>query len=191
MVCLRGTKASSENPKVNNPFTYASKAGARQSRRLKQMKELGERRRLTISKSTTVKEMKVMVSYFLLVWHSLPYSNHNQLQDEWNIPTICQRLFYHDQELKDNTATVESLQIYANDVLDLQEENEVIDIDSDTEERKPRDEGRGFGGTLLGGTPDRIGVSTPPSRVEKPCSACTFSNDPDAVNCTICDTAFT
>jgi hypothetical protein len=27
------------------------------------MKELGERRRLTVSKSTTVKEIKVMVSY--------------------------------------------------------------------------------------------------------------------------------
>lgn len=87
-----------------------------------------------------------------------------------------------------------SLQIYANDVLDLQQENEVIEINSDIEEKKPRDEGRGFGGTLLGGTPDRtqgLDDHAPPSRVEKSCAACTFSNDPDAFSCTICDTAFT
>jgi hypothetical protein len=105
-----------------------------------------------------------------------------------SIPTICQKLSHQGRELEDNSATVGSLQIYANDVLDLQEENEVIEIDPDADETKPKDEGRGFGGTLLGGIPYQ--VYTPPKRVEKSCSACTFSNDPDAISCMICDTSF-
>ncbi|KAG5354039.1 hypothetical protein C0989_009736 [Termitomyces sp. Mn162] len=108
-----------------------SVSGARQSRRLRQIRELGEKRRLIISKFTTVKEIKVMV------------------QEELDIPTICQRIFHHGKELNDNAATMESLEIFADDILDLRRENEAVELDSDSEV-EPRDEGRGFDGTLLG-----------------------------------------
>ncbi|KAF8077825.1 hypothetical protein FPV67DRAFT_1557276 [Lyophyllum atratum] len=140
-----GTKPKHEKDSKKSLITY-SKTGPRQSRRLRQLKEHGEKRRLTISKSTTVKEIKVMV------------------QEELNIPTICQRL----------SMTVNS--------------------DSD-EEMQPRDEERGFGGTLLGGSGyvDRLPSSPPPASSvgKKSCSACTFANDGDANTCTICDTLFT
>ncbi|RDB21476.1 Ubiquitin carboxyl-terminal hydrolase 48 [Hypsizygus marmoreus] len=172
---LAGQPKKEKESKTTSLLTYST-SGARQSKRLRQIKELGEKRRLTISKSTTVKQIKIMV------------------QDELSIPTICQRLFYQGNELDDNEATVASLNIFANDVLDLKRENEVVEIDTDTEDQRPRDEGRGFGGTLLGGGfLDRFSSSPPPSSEtpgQKPCPACTFSNEEDAVNCTICDTLF-
>lgn len=168
------------NPKQNKDtkktsVTY-SKTGSRQSRRLREMKEHGEKRRLTISKSTTMKEIKVM------------------LQEQLSIPTICQRLFHHGKELDDNAATVGSLEIYAHDILDLRQENEVHELGSDSDEKRPRDEERGFGGTLLGGFTSVERISSPPQltfNMEKPCSACTFSNSADALSCIMCDTLFT
>jgi len=77
--------------------------------------------------------------------------------------------------------------------LDLLEENEVITISSDTEDIRLRDEERGFGGTLLGSVVDQpqdINQHMRPVSNEKACSACTFSNDIHALNCTICDTSF-
>ncbi|KAI6045712.1 hypothetical protein EDC04DRAFT_2877115 [Pisolithus marmoratus] len=59
----------------------------------------GENARLTVSKSTTVKDIKIMI------------------QDVLKIPTICQRLFYKKEELEDNSTTVESLGILMNDTL--------------------------------------------------------------------------
>ncbi|KAF5380840.1 hypothetical protein D9615_004069 [Tricholomella constricta] len=171
-------KLKPENDSKKGLQTY-SKAGARQSKRLRQIKELGEKRRLTISKSTTVKEIKVMI------------------QEELNIPTICQRLFHHEKELEDNAATVESLAIFAHDILDLKQESEVLELDddSDTKEKRPRVEERGFGGTLLGGSRGVYRIPSSPTAAsdgkEKSCSACTFSNDADALSCTICDTLFT
>jgi len=136
-----------------------------------------------VKKSTTVKEMKIMV------------------HEEFFIPIILQRFFYQGQELEDNSATVASLQILANDVIDLREAEEVIDIDSDSDTRpinkKRREEGQGFGGTLLGATESSWSSSpeqtpAPPfgSGSEKPCLACTFSNTSDAATCQICDTIF-
>ena len=116
-----------------------------------------------------------------------------QLQLELNIPTICQRLFYQGQELHDNAATVLSLNIAANDLLELRKENESLESESDSGERTPKDEGRGFGGTLLAGgarpssSPDKDIQRAPE---EKSCSACTFANQPSALSCTICDTLF-
>ncbi|KAG5724013.1 Ubiquitin carboxyl-terminal hydrolase 48 [Termitomyces sp. T112] len=152
-----------------------SVSGARQSRRLRQIRELGEKRRLIISKFTTVKEIKVMV------------------QEELDIPTICQRLFHHGKELNDNAATMKSLEIFADDILDLRRENEAVELDSDSEV-EPRDEGRGFDGTLLGssGSVDQTTTLLPSdSNEQKSCSACTFSNQIGALSCTICDTIFT
>jgi len=135
------------------------------------------KKKLVVTKSMTVKEIKV------------------QLQKELNIPTICQRLFYGGHELDDNTATVASLQIYANDVIDLKEENEVHEI-SDSEEvpkSKRRDEG-GFGGTLLGRTEGRSSSPPKPAPLppptEKACRTCTFSNPVDLLACGVCDTLF-
>ncbi|KAG7447960.1 cysteine proteinase [Guyanagaster necrorhizus] len=158
-------------------------SGARQSKRLRQVKEHGERRKVTISKSTTVKDIKVM------------------LQKIFNILPICQRIFYHGQELEDNTATAASLNIFANDILELREQNELYELSSDGDEvpskRPRREEGSGFGGTLLGGSNNlstsRERSETPPksSGVEqKSCGMCTLLNDSGALTCTMCDTPF-
>ncbi|GLB34824.1 putative cysteine proteinase [Lyophyllum shimeji] len=138
-----GTEAKEKDSK-KILITY-SKTGPRQSRRLREIKEHGAKRRLTISKSSTVKEIKVMV------------------QEQLSIPTICQRLFHHGKELTDNAATVEDLQILAHDILDLQQENEVHELGTDSdEERRPREEERGFGGTVLGGSRSERQASSPP-----------------------------
>lgn len=91
-------------------------------------------------------------------------------------------------------ATVESLEIYADDLLDLRWENEVIDLNSDSEvSRQPLVEGRGFHGTLLGSSRP-VDQPTTLSRLdgseEKSCNACTFPNKISALSCTICDTTF-
>jgi len=116
------------------------------------------------------------------------------LQDKLNIPTICQRLFHRGCELTDNAATTASLDFYANDVVDVRQENEIVESDSDSGETRTRDEGRGFGGTLLVGGSDQASSNpdkvTPPFPAEKSCSACTFSNGLDAVKCLMCETLF-
>jgi hypothetical protein len=98
---------------------------------------------------------------------------------------------------------VATLQLVANDVIDLREVEEVIDLDDSDSDSKPvnkkrREEGRGFGGTLLGGrdssswssSPEQTPLPPVASGSEKPCLACTFSNTFDAVACQICDTFF-
>jgi hypothetical protein len=180
--------------------TSRKATGSRHSKRLRQVKEHGERRRLTVSKITTVKEIKVTVSH---VCNKELTSEPSiaQLQDELNIPTICQRLFYHGQELDDSSASVGSIGILANDILDLREESEDNDhLNSDTDvshvKKKRRQEERGFSGTLLGGSKsdeghdDGGGLSTTDPTDEKICSACTFANPPDVTSCGVCDTSF-
>jgi ubiquitin carboxyl-terminal hydrolase 48 len=96
---------------------------------------------------------------------------------------------------------VATLQLLANDVIDLREDEEVIEIDSDSDSKpiskRRREEGQGFGGTLLGTTdsswsssPEQTPVPAVGSGSEKACLACTFSNTFDAVACQICDTIF-
>ncbi|OBZ75519.1 Ubiquitin carboxyl-terminal hydrolase 48 [Grifola frondosa] len=159
-------------------LTYGSRkaGGLRKSHRIRQVKEPGKRRRVTITKAMTVKELKVM------------------LQDDLDIPVISQRLFYKGHELDDSSATLLSLGILSNDLLDLREESEDVNLlsDSDTEnpKSKGRREGQGFGGTLLGGSDSQRSSSHPASPTSKPCSACTFENVVDASSCTICDTPF-
>ena len=86
-------------------------------------------------------------------------------------------------------------------MIDLREVEEVIEIDSDSDSKpiikRRREEGQGFGGTLLGATdsswsssPEQTPVPPIGSGREKPCLACTFSNTFDAVACQICDTIF-
>lgn len=127
-----------------------------------------------------------------------------QISELFEIPTICQKLFLRGTELEDNEATAESLDILAHDVLELHQITEEIDIDgvsdSETGRRKPRDEGRGFSGTVLGGAGWTTDSSMSSSRAgspdaimlvdEKSCKACTFRNTSDAVFCAICDTVF-
>lgn len=131
-----------------------------------------------------------------------------QIQESFNIPTICQRLFFRGQELENNDVTLEDLQIFANDIMDLREESEVHEIDSDFEERpvkkQRREAERGFEGTVLSGginesdlgknlclnsTDDPSGDL---SQVldEKTCAVCTLLNALDAAACKICDTPF-
>ncbi|KAJ7172277.1 hypothetical protein C8R46DRAFT_1175273 [Mycena filopes] len=171
----RGSEDSeSSKHKRSEPVTY----GSRQSKRLRQGREAVVTRKLTLTKSMTVKDIKV------------------DIQKELNIPTICQRLFYGSDELEDNTATVASLQILANSIIDLKEENEVHEI-SDSEDvprkKKRRDEGGGFGGTRLGrsSSPPKPVPPSPPTvpeapPTEKACSACTFSNPVDELECGMC-----
>ena len=124
------------------------------------------------------------------------------MQEELSIPTICQRLFYQGRELTVNSASVATLGILANDVLDLREEQENEDLlDTDTEAPKQRREtdGGGFGGTLLArgwtseSMPDdtmseRTATSSPaPMDMSKPCSMCTFENVSMATICEMCE----
>ena len=124
-----------------------------------------------------------------------------QVNEEFLIPTICQRFFYHGQELEDSSATVATLKLLANDVIDLREAEEAIEIDSDSDSKpsnkRRREEGQGFGGTLLGTTdsswsssPEQTPATPSGPASEKPCLACTFSNTFDAVACQVCDTIF-
>lgn len=125
-----------------------------------------------------------------------------QLQEELSIPTVYQRLFYGGQELQDNTVTAAALGILADDVLDMREETEGgsdADDHSAPAKKKPREEGRGFGGTLLGGSSQpgsRSSVEAADVEIDsnfllstlKSCSACTFANMADASHCEMCDT---
>jgi hypothetical protein len=116
------------------------------------------------------------------------------VQEEFAVPPICQRLFLRGQELEDNNATVESLQIFANDTVDLRETEEVVDLTSDGDEppsRKKKKEGNGFSGTLLGSA-DVPWSSSPEQTPElkKECSACTFSNPSETLSCQMCYTRF-
>lgn len=54
IIRLHGVK---QDPNTLKPNTYSSKSGVRRSSRLRETKE----RRLTISKSTTIRDVKVMV----------------------------------------------------------------------------------------------------------------------------------
>lgn len=168
------------NPKEQSETTTKSKLlkparqNFRQSRRLRRMKQHGVRRRMTVSKDTTIKDIKI------------------KIQEEWNISTICQRLIHHGTELQNNAATVASLEIGANDLIELHEVNEVHDLDSDTDDTSGnRNEGAGFSGTILCGVSDRT-TTTIPSSPNNPayraCPSCTLHNSPEATACTICDT---
>jgi ubiquitin carboxyl-terminal hydrolase 48 len=117
------------------------------------------------------------------------------VQEEFSLPTICQRLFLRGDELEDDSATVEYLKIFANDTLDLRVSEEVVDLTSDGDEpsRKKKREGNGFSGTLLGNAevPWSSPAHTPyRSELEKQCFTCTFSNPSDVLSCQICDTQF-
>ena len=100
-------------------------------------------------------------------------------------------------ELDDSSATVRSLGILANDCLDLREETEDENkLHSAAYERsRQREEGNGFGGTLLGGNaPSRelsamqIGadVRALDDAAGKDCSACTYRNLRTAETCEMC-----
>ncbi|KAI0664864.1 cysteine proteinase [Cubamyces menziesii] len=163
--------------------TYSKRQneGHRKSKRIRQVKEYGKRRKITITKAMSVKELKIM------------------LNDELGIPVISQRLFYRGQELDDSSATMLSLGILSNDTLDLKEENEDIDLLSDTDveidgPRKKRVEGQAFGGTLLLGGGSSFGPSVPPSSSPDTggpvaCPACTYENTPGDVACAMCETS--
>lgn len=143
-------------------------------------------------------------------------NRHEQLQDDMDIPTICQRLFYQGHELLDNQATVATLGVLSNDIFDLREVKEDEDLlnDSDTDRpptKRRREEGRAFGGTLLAGdfSSDREvpedtatdlgserGSSAGPQDQHDSstggggiaCSACTYVNPAEVGACEMCET---
>ncbi|KAI9064377.1 cysteine proteinase [Trametes sanguinea] len=166
-------------------YSKSQNEGLRKSKRIRQVREYGKRRKITITKAMSVKDLKVM------------------LNDELGIPVISQRLFYRGQELDDSSATMVSLGVLSNDILDLKEENEDINLLSDTDvevdnsstgARKKRVEGQAFGGTLLGGGSSFGNSSAPPPSSSPPaiqtvaCPACTYENTPGEVACAMCDT---
>ena len=111
---------------------------------------------------------------------------------------ISQRLFYRGHELNDSSATMLSLGVLSNDLLDLKEESEDITIltesddeaSSGTNGKKKRLEGQAFGGTLLGG----LSFSSVPSSSQSlapesiACPACTYENGAADVACAMCET---
>ena len=124
-----------------------------------------------------------------------------KIQEELDIPTISQRLYYHGKELDDNSATLGSLGVLSHDTMDLKEESEDIDLLASGSEDEPvrkssRKEERGFGGTLLGYSSSSSPARTPSlpaddfrsSSVGLSCPACTFDNVPAALSCAMCET---
>ncbi|KAI0831247.1 cysteine proteinase [Trametes gibbosa] len=166
-------------------LTYSKKKseGYRKSKRIRQVRAYGKRRKITITKAMTVKDLKVMLS------------------DELGVPVMSQRLFHRGQELDDSSATMFSLGILSNDVLDLKEESENIDLLSDTDievdvptsggPKRKRAEGQAFGGTLLGGGSsfNSVPPSSSPSAADPvACPACTYENAPADAACLMCET---
>ncbi|KAH9993782.1 cysteine proteinase [Russula vinacea] len=166
-------------------LTYRSRNGEpqRQSKRIRTVKR--RVRPIGISKQMSVKDIKLL------------------LQEELDIPTICQRLFYQGCELTDSSASVAALSILANDVLDLREEQEneeLLETDTEMPPQRRETDGGGFGGTLLarGWTSeslpddtmsDRTATSSPaPMDATKPCPKCTFDNASSAAACEMCAT---
>jgi hypothetical protein len=49
---------------VDNQIPVGKSTGVRQSKRLRQVKQGGQRRKLTVAKQTTVKEIKINVSRY-------------------------------------------------------------------------------------------------------------------------------
>ncbi|EKM55145.1 uncharacterized protein PHACADRAFT_94093 [Phanerochaete carnosa HHB-10118-sp] len=162
--------------------TYGSKkiGNLRQSKRIRQTRELGRRRKLIITPDMTVKDLKI------------------QIQAELEIPTISQCLYYHGNELENSAMTLGSLGVLSNDTMDLREESEDIDLlgsGSDAEPTTRKKEGRGFGGTLLGYSSSSSPPHTPsqhadelPSNTTISCPACTYDNAADAFACLMCET---
>ncbi|KAJ3732305.1 cysteine proteinase [Lentinula guzmanii] len=132
-VRLHGKHTSHESGEPSHTQKTYGKNSARQSKRLRQTREHGGKKRIPITKLMSVKDLKIA------------------LHEKFEIPTICQRLMLHGQELLDNEATIESLHVLANDTFDLYEESETLEI-SDTYDDviSKNEEGQGFGGTLLG-----------------------------------------
>ncbi|KAI0688254.1 cysteine proteinase [Cytidiella melzeri] len=165
-------------------ITYGSrKTGpVRQSRRIRQVKESCRKRKVTVTRTMSVKDLKV------------------QIQEELDIPTISQRLYYQGVELEDNKATIGALGVLSNDTLDLREQLEDADLFGSNTEAEPRrrEEGQGFGGTLLGNggrtssTPhsSQHEEDLDPDPSGRPCPMCTFENATDAVACLMCETMF-
>lgn len=96
-----------------------------------------------------------------------------------------------------------ALSILANDVLDLREEQEneeLLETDTEMPPQRRETDGGGFGGTLLarGWTSeslpddtmsDRTATSSPaPMDATKPCPKCTFDNASSAAACEMCAT---
>ncbi|KAI8998686.1 cysteine proteinase [Trametes punicea] len=166
-------------------LTYSKRhnEGHRKSKRIRQVREYGKRRKITITKAMSVKDLKLM------------------LNEELGIPVIYQRLFYRGKELEDSSATMLSIGILSNDILDLKEENEDITLLSDTDVEidgsngghKKRVEGQAFGGTLLGGGSSFGHSSAPPPSSSPPavgpiaCPACTYENEPGEAACAMCE----
>jgi len=97
---------------------------------------------------------------------------------------------------------VATLGILANDVVDLREEEEneeLLDTDTETPHQRRETDGGGFSGTLLArgwtseSLPDdtmseRTATSSPvPMDITKACSTCTFENAPTATVCEMCE----
>jgi len=173
---------------ANGTTTY------RKSRRLRSGKTRVQKRKFVIKKSTTVKEIKMMV------------------YEELDIPPVYQTLFLNGNELAEGSATVAEIGLLLDDTLELRQDQET-DQTSDMEEaQKPRaNEVEGFGGTLLGGFTtgtegsdvddlvpslgggmDGKGSEHPPSSSPgqcvgaKACPACTFDNSSQDKICRIC-----
>ncbi|KIJ69021.1 hypothetical protein HYDPIDRAFT_178940 [Hydnomerulius pinastri MD-312] len=178
-----GGSASQQHNGKHEAAQLGSKvtAGMRQSKRIRQGRDRRENTKLTVSKSMTVKDIKM------------------KLYEDLKIPTICQRLFYKDQELEDSAVTVESLGILMNDTLDLREEAEDDNLaaGADGRARKRRKEEKGFGGTLLAASASYASLSgdagtssegePPQEPSSRKCPTCTYLNPAENLVCEVCE----
>ncbi|TFK55130.1 cysteine proteinase [Heliocybe sulcata] len=164
--------------RAENIVTYGS-GGTRRSKRIRRGTLKGNYFKISVSKETTIKDLRLKV------------------QETSEVPVICQRLFYRGQELDDSSATIGSLGILSNDVIDVQQASEeaMNDESEHAANKKPRiDDGRAFDGTMLGRQceppPDATGQENVGSAVLEvgECSACTYRNVEGAQVCIMCET---
>lgn len=132
-----------------------------------------------------------------------------QIQKEYKIPTISQRLYHHGREVH-NPQTIEDLEILDQDDLYVKEVDEDVDaLNSGAEDKasKRRKEGKAFGGTLLGRhspspasgsreasmamdvDEDSSGSTSRPEEAMVNCPTCTLRNFITDVRCTVCNQA--
>ncbi|EPQ58342.1 cysteine proteinase [Gloeophyllum trabeum ATCC 11539] len=127
-------KHSQERPRIS---IYGTR-GARRSKRIRHGVYKANNLSIRISKAMTLKDLKL------------------KLQEERDLPVICQRLFYCGQELGDNSLTMGTLGILPNDTIDVREEPEDADALDDEgdglrKKRRLEKEGQAFDGTILSG----------------------------------------
>ncbi|KAG8713111.1 hypothetical protein FRC11_013264, partial [Ceratobasidium sp. 423] len=158
------------NRKRSKPITTY---GQRRSKRIRTAAtaKKGTTFSILVSKDDTIRDVK------------------RKIQDAEDILPFCQQLYLHSSELIDDTQTLLQVGFLRTDrlvlrVVEVMDEDEAVNwalTSGDVEPKtvRPRDEGRAFGGTLLGST--YTAPAAPNTSTEQPTSAASPASAVDAI----------